>query len=111
MRPSPGSAAYGAAKAGLHSLTQSLAIEWAPHIRVNTLILGMVRTEASRTHYGDDAGIAAVGRTVPIGRLADPYEVGATCVFLASDLASYVTGSSMQVHGGESARRSWTPPL
>ncbi|WP_255272307.1 SDR family oxidoreductase [Actinomadura madurae] len=100
VRPSPGSAAYGAAKAGLHSLTQSLAIEWAPHIRVNTLILGMVRTEASRTHYGDDAGIAAVGRTVPIGRLADPYEVGATCVFLASDLASYVTGSSMQVHGG-----------
>jgi NAD(P)-dependent dehydrogenase (short-subunit alcohol dehydrogenase family) len=100
VRPSPGSAAYGAAKAGLHSLTQSLAVEWAPHVRVNTLILGMVRTEASQSHYGDEEGIAAVGRTVPIGRLADPYEIGAACVFLASDLASYVTGSSMQVHGG-----------
>ncbi|MEO3828339.1 SDR family oxidoreductase [Actinomadura sp. B10D3] len=100
VRPSPGTAAYGAAKAGLHSLTQSLAIEWAPHIRVNTLVLGMVRTEASSSHYGDEEGIAAVGRTVPVGRLADPYEVGTACVFLASDLASYVTGSSMQVHGG-----------
>jgi NAD(P)-dependent dehydrogenase (short-subunit alcohol dehydrogenase family) len=41
-----------------------------------------------------------VARTVPLGRLADPYDIGAACVFLASDLASYVTGSSMQVHGG-----------
>ncbi|MES9542328.1 MULTISPECIES: SDR family oxidoreductase [unclassified Actinomadura] len=100
VRPSPGTAAYGAAKAGLHNLTQSLAVEWAPHIRVNTLILGMVRTELSHLHYGDEDGVAAVARTVPLGRLADPYDIGAACVFLASDLASYVTGSSMQVHGG-----------
>ncbi|WP_067799084.1 SDR family oxidoreductase [Actinomadura formosensis] len=100
VRPSPGTAAYGAAKAGLHSLTQSLAVEWAPDIRVNTLILGMVRTELAHLHYGDEEGVAAVGRTVPLGRLADPYDIGAACVFLASDLASYVTGSSMQVHGG-----------
>ncbi|GGU05843.1 SDR family oxidoreductase [Actinomadura citrea] len=100
VRPSPGTAAYGAAKAGLHNLTQSLAVEWAPHIRVNTLILGMVRTELAHLHYGDEDGIAAVARTVPLGRLADPYDIGAACVFLASDLASYVTGSSMQVHGG-----------
>ncbi|TDD76104.1 SDR family oxidoreductase [Actinomadura darangshiensis] len=100
VRPSPGTAAYGAAKAGLHNLTQSLAVEWAPHIRVNTLILGMVRTELSHLHYGDEKGIASVAETVPLGRLADPYDIGAACVFLASDLASYVTGSSMQVHGG-----------
>jgi NAD(P)-dependent dehydrogenase (short-subunit alcohol dehydrogenase family) len=100
VRPSPGTAAYGAAKAGLHSLTTSLAVEWAPHIRVNTLILGMVRTELSHLHYGDEDGIAAVADTVPMGRLADPYDIGAACAFLASDLASYVTGASMQVHGG-----------
>jgi NAD(P)-dependent dehydrogenase (short-subunit alcohol dehydrogenase family) len=100
VRPSPGTAAYGAAKAGLHSLTTSLAVEWAPHIRVNTLILGMVRTELSHLHYGDEDGIAAVADTVPMGRLADPYDIGAACAFLASDLASYITGASMQVHGG-----------
>jgi NAD(P)-dependent dehydrogenase (short-subunit alcohol dehydrogenase family) len=100
IRPSPGSAAYGAAKAGLQSLATSLAVEWAPDVRVNTLTLGMVRTEQSHLHYGDEEGIAAVGRTVPMGRLADPSEVGAACVFLASDLAGYVTGSNLVMHGG-----------
>ncbi|MFC4050080.1 SDR family oxidoreductase [Actinomadura syzygii] len=100
IRPSPGTAAYGAAKAGLQSLTQSLAVEWAPDIRVNLVTLGMVRTEQSHLHYGDEEGIAAVERTVPMGRLADPYEVGAACVFLASDRAAYITGSSLLLHGG-----------
>ncbi|TMQ91293.1 SDR family oxidoreductase [Actinomadura soli] len=100
VRPSPGTAAYGAAKAGLHNLTQSLAVEWAPDIRVNALTLGMVRTELAHLHYGDEAGLQAVADTVPLGRLADPYEVGAACVFLASDLASYVTGSTILLHGG-----------
>jgi NAD(P)-dependent dehydrogenase (short-subunit alcohol dehydrogenase family) len=99
-RPSPGTAAYGAAKAGLESLARSMAVEWAPEVRVNTLVLGMVRTELSHLHYGDDAGIAAVGRTVPAGRLAEPAEVGDACVFLASDRAGYITGASLLVHGG-----------
>ncbi|MEO6083493.1 MAG: SDR family oxidoreductase [Umezawaea sp.] len=102
-RPSPGTAAYGAAKAGLHSLTTSLAVEWAPKVRVNSLAVGMVRTESSHLHYGDEAGIAAVSRTVPLGRLAEPDEVGACAVFLASPLASYVTGASLAVHGGGEA--------
>ncbi|KOG54613.1 short-chain dehydrogenase, partial [Streptomyces varsoviensis] len=68
-RPSPGTAAYGAAKAGLENLARTMAVEWAPRVRVNTLILGMVRTELSHLHYGDERGIAAVGRTVPLGRL------------------------------------------
>ncbi|GAA2262810.1 MULTISPECIES: SDR family oxidoreductase [Streptomyces] len=99
-RPSPGSAAYGAAKAGLESLARSMAVEWAPDVRVNTLVLGMVRTELSHLHYGDESGIEAVGRTVPLGRLADPAEVGDACVFLASARASYVSGASLLVHGG-----------
>ncbi|WP_329520278.1 SDR family oxidoreductase [Spirillospora sp. NBC_01491] len=100
VRPSPGSAAYGAAKAGLASLTTSLAVEWAPRIRVNTLTLGMVRTELAHLHYGDETGVEAVARTVPLGRLADPYDVGAACVFLSSPLAGYASGSSMLLHGG-----------
>lgn len=99
-RPSPGSAAYGAAKAGLENLARSMAVEWAPKVRVNTVVLGMVRTELSHLHYGDEEGIAAVGRTVPLGRLADPAEIGDACVFLASDRAAYISGASLQVHGG-----------
>ncbi|WP_351225534.1 SDR family oxidoreductase [Streptomyces sp. NPDC002133] len=99
-RPSPGTAAYGAAKAGLENLARSMAVEWAPEVRVNTLVLGMVRTELSHLHYGDEAGIAAVGRTVPLGRLAEPGEIGDAAVFLASDRAGYVSGASLLVHGG-----------
>jgi NAD(P)-dependent dehydrogenase (short-subunit alcohol dehydrogenase family) len=99
-RPSPGTAAYGAAKAGLDSLTGSLAVEWAPKVRVNSVVAGMVRTEQAHLHYGDEAGIAAVGATVPLGRLADPDEIGACVAFLASPLASYVTGATLLAHGG-----------
>ncbi|WP_436491948.1 SDR family oxidoreductase [Actinokineospora sp. HUAS TT18] len=99
-RPSPGTAAYGAAKAGLNNLTASLAIEWAPRVRVNALSVGMVRTEQAELHYGDAAGIAAVGATVPLGRLAEPDEIGACAVFLASPMASYVSGATLLVHGG-----------
>ncbi|CAM5371497.1 SDR family oxidoreductase [Streptomyces aurantiogriseus] len=99
-RPSPGTAAYGAAKAGLENLARSMAVEWAPDVRVNTLVVGMVRTEQSHLHYGDEDGIAAVARTVPLGRLADPADVGAAAVFLASDAAAYISGASLHVHGG-----------
>jgi NAD(P)-dependent dehydrogenase (short-subunit alcohol dehydrogenase family) len=99
-RPSPGSAAYGAAKAGLENLARSMAVEWAPDVRVNTLVVGMVRTELAHLHYGGEAGVAAVASTVPLGRLAEPSDVGAAAVFLASDAAAYVTGASLLVHGG-----------
>lgn len=99
-RPSPGTAAYGAAKAGLENLARSMAVEWAPEVRVNSLVLGMVRTELSHLHYGDEAGIAAVGATVPLGRLAEPSDVGEAAVFLASGRAGYVSGASLLVHGG-----------
>ncbi|MEU6316342.1 SDR family oxidoreductase [Streptomyces sp. NPDC047009] len=99
-RPSPGTAAYGAAKAGVENLARSMAVEWAPEVRVNTIVAGMVRTELSSLHYGDENGIAAVSRTVPLGRLAEPSDVGAAAVFLASDAAAYITGASLLVHGG-----------
>ncbi|AZQ34082.1 SDR family oxidoreductase [Streptomyces cyaneochromogenes] len=99
-RASPGSAAYGAAKAGLESLARSMAVEWAPQVRVNTLVVGMVRTERSHLHYGGEDGIAAVSRTVPLGRLAEPSDIGAAAVFLASEAAAYISGASLLVHGG-----------
>jgi len=99
-RPSPGSAAYGAAKAGLENLARSMAVEWAPDVRVNTLVVGMVRTELAHLHYGDEQAVDAVARTVPLGRLAEPSDVGAAAVFLASDAAAYLSGASLLVHGG-----------
>jgi NAD(P)-dependent dehydrogenase (short-subunit alcohol dehydrogenase family) len=100
LRPSPGTAAYGAAKAGLVSLTQTLAVEWAPKVRVNAVAAGMIRTEQAHLFYGDEAGIARVEATVPLGRLGLPEDVGDACVFLASPLASYVSGATLLVHGG-----------
>ncbi|MGH8528895.1 MAG: SDR family oxidoreductase [Nevskiales bacterium] len=100
LRASPGTAAYGAAKAGVLNLTQSLAVEWAPKVRVLAVSPGLVRTEQSGLHYGDDAGIAAVSATVPMGRMAEPADIGEACVWLASKSASYVSGSNLVLHGG-----------
>ena len=100
IRPSPGTAAYGAAKAGLVNLGTSLAVEWAPKVRVNAVIVGLTRTEQSHLHYGDEEGIAAVGATIPLGRMAVPKDIGNACLFLASPMAAYVSGTSFAVHGG-----------
>jgi NAD(P)-dependent dehydrogenase (short-subunit alcohol dehydrogenase family) len=99
-RPSPGTAAYGAAKAGLESLTQTLAVEWGPRVRVNACVVGMVETEQSELFYGDAESIAAISKNVPLGRLATPADVGWAAAFLASDAASYISGASLEVHGG-----------
>ena len=99
-RPSPGTAAYGAAKAGLLNLTQSLAVEWAPKVRVNAVTAGLVRTADALAHYGEEEGLAAVGATVPLGRMGEPEDVADACLFLASPLAQYVSGASLLVHGG-----------
>ena len=100
LRPSPGTAAYGAAKAGIDSLTTSLAMEWAPKVRVNAIDVGLCRTEHTSDHYGGDETVAAIEATIPLRRMARPEEVGHVAVFLASDLASYVTGARIECHGG-----------
>ena len=100
LRPSPGTAAYGAAKAGLVNLTATLAVEWAPKVRVNCVSAGMVHTESSDLHYGDEGGVAAVAATVPLGRLAEPADVADACLFLASPAAAYISGANLVLHGG-----------
>jgi NAD(P)-dependent dehydrogenase (short-subunit alcohol dehydrogenase family) len=99
-RPTPGTAAYGAAKAGLENLTQTLAVEWAPKVRVNALVVGMVETERADLFYGDAESIAAISKNVPLGRLAKPSDIGWVAAFLASDAASYISGATLEVHGG-----------
>ncbi|MBF8739476.1 SDR family oxidoreductase [Pseudomonas guariconensis] len=99
-RPSPGTAAYGAAKAGLLNLTRSLAVEWAPKVRVNAVTAGLILTEQAQLHYGDAEQVAEVAATIPLGRLAEPDDIGDTCLYLASPLARYVSGADLAVHGG-----------
>jgi NAD(P)-dependent dehydrogenase (short-subunit alcohol dehydrogenase family) len=96
----PGSATYAAAKAGIVSLTRSLAVEWAPKVRVVCVSPGLVLTEQAHQHYGNDAGIAAVAATVPLQRMARPEDIGDACVFMASAQAAYVSGVDLLVHGG-----------
>jgi NAD(P)-dependent dehydrogenase (short-subunit alcohol dehydrogenase family) len=98
LRPSKDVSAYVAAKAGLVGLTRSLALEWAPRVRVNLVSPGLLRTELVEETYGTDP--AAVERTVPMGRFATTEDVAAACLLLASPAASYVTGAELVVDGG-----------
>jgi len=100
QRPSPGTAAYGAAKAGVVALATSLAVEWGPKVRVVTVSPGLVLTEQAHLHYGSDAGIAAVGAGIPAGRMAAAADIANACLFIASPLASYASGCNLLLHGG-----------
>lgn len=97
--PQPGTAAYSAAKAGLLTFTKALALEWAPKVRVNHITTGLVRSEAAAAGYGEDGG-ETVASLIPMRRMATPADVANTCLYLASGLASYVTGADIAVHGG-----------
>ncbi|AOJ89460.1 short-chain dehydrogenase [Burkholderia sp. MSMB0856] len=100
-RPSPGTAAYGAAKAGLVNAVTSLAVEWAPRVRVCAISPSLVQTEsATEGHYGDDAALDAIRATIPAGRLATPDDVASACLFLASPDASYTSGANLRLDGG-----------
>lgn len=101
IRPSPGTAAYGAAKAGLLNLTQSLAQEWGPQqIRVNAIIAGLMQTETAETTYGDAEAQAAVGRSMPLQRMGLGSDLAGAVLWLCSDGASWVSGARINVDGG-----------
>jgi NAD(P)-dependent dehydrogenase (short-subunit alcohol dehydrogenase family) len=99
-RASPGTAAYGAAKAGLVNLTQSLAMEWGPKVRVNAIIAGLVVTATAEAHYGGPERIARVAASLPARRMGTPEDIADACLYLGSSLAAYVSGASLAVHGG-----------
>ena len=100
VRPSPSNSAYGAAKAGLLGWNRSLAAEWGGQVRVNAVVVGMVRTEQAHLHYGDEAAIARVEATIPLGRMGTPADVAEACWWLASPSASWVSGAELEVTGG-----------
>lgn len=97
--PMPRFGAYSAAKAALTSLTTTMSLEWAPEVRVNAVLAGHIDTErASRSRAAEDVGW--LERHISLGRLGQPADVAGTVIFLASDLAHWVTGSALSVDGG-----------
>jgi NAD(P)-dependent dehydrogenase (short-subunit alcohol dehydrogenase family) len=104
LASSPMRAVYGVAKAGLESLARTLAIETAEYgIRVNTVAPGPTRTPRRRHLAEGDLG-ALYRSEIPLGRLAEPYEVARAATFLASDLAAYITGETLVIDGGASVK-------
>ena len=107
MVADPGEVAYATTKAALVGFTKALAREMAPHnIRVNCICPGYVQTPllegmASQSDPDDPTrAISAIAHAVPLGRLGTPDECGELCAFLASNEASYITGTQMVIDGG-----------
>ncbi len=96
-----GGAHYTAAKAGVLGLSRHLAREWAPYkINVNAVCPGIVDTPMVRESV-DAERMTSVLAAIPFGRLAEPEEIAGLVCFLASDEAAYITGASVDIHGGE----------
>lgn len=112
LQPEPHMVATAAARAGVQNLVKSLAREFAPRIRVNSILLGLVDSGQWQRRYearadnnqSRDAWFAQLARSkgIPLGRLGDPAEVARAIVFLGSSAASYVTGASLEISGGVS---------
>ena len=100
VRPSPDTAVYGAAKAGLLSLTKSLAQEWGPEVRVNAIVVGLIETENTELTYGSHRAQERIAGSLPLERLGRGADIANAVAFLASPMAAYISGAELAVDGG-----------
>lgn len=107
VRAAPGYAAYAAAKAGVINYTKTAALELAPHgIRVNAIAPDITLTEGL-AQLGGEAATSAMRDMVPLGRPGHVDEIASTAVFLASNMAAYLTGQTLHIDGGTQASSGW----
>ena len=104
LRGSPFTGPYAAAKAAMNNLTETLALELAPNIRVNTVAPGPVATEAFSEVLGTDGQHEAIAATIPLGRMGTPDDIAGAVLYFCSDAASWVTGQLLLVAGGRTHR-------
>lgn len=109
----PGFTAYGTAKAALNKITTSLAVEWAPRVRVNALSVGAVATRSLDVVMTDDGLRSTLEGGTPMGRAGDPEDIAAAALWLCSPAGAWITGKVVEVDGGaETTVLSLpTPPL
>jgi NAD(P)-dependent dehydrogenase (short-subunit alcohol dehydrogenase family) len=101
--------AYNASKAGLLGLLHTAANELGPYgIRINAVCPGLIRTRLAQPQFSSPAFLKAYFQHIPLGRGGEPAEVACTIAFLASDLASYITGATLLVDGGQMASKFGT---
>ncbi len=97
----PNSAAYTTSKGGIRALTKALAIELSPQgVRVNAIGPGMIATPLNAAARQNPDYMANFAQRIPLGRLGEPADIAGPAVFLASDLARYITGVTLPVDGG-----------
>jgi NAD(P)-dependent dehydrogenase (short-subunit alcohol dehydrogenase family) len=104
MRGSPYTGPYAAAKAGMNNLSETLALELAPDIRVNTVAPGPVATEAFSEVLNTDGQHDVIAATIPLGRIGRPDDIAGAVLYLVSDASSWVTGQLILVAGGRTHR-------
>jgi len=96
--------AYTASKGGVMQLTKSLAVAWAPSIRVNAIAPGWIETDLTKAAQADPARSEAIIARTPFGRWGKPEDIGGAVVFLCSDAAGFITGTVLPVDGGYIAK-------
>jgi NAD(P)-dependent dehydrogenase (short-subunit alcohol dehydrogenase family) len=96
--------AYTASKGGVAQLTKSLAVAWAPHIRVNAIAPGWIETELTRAARADSGRSNAIVERTPMGRWGRPDDIGGVVAFLCSDEARFITGTVVPIDGGYTAK-------
>jgi NAD(P)-dependent dehydrogenase (short-subunit alcohol dehydrogenase family) len=104
LTPSPTMGLYSATKAAILSFTRSMAAEWAPKVRVNALMPGLIQTDRTRNDPNRRATDEELAANIGLARVGLPSDVAGAAVFLASDAASWITGAAIQIDGGPKPR-------
>ena len=104
LTPSPTMGLYSATKAAILSFTRSMAAEWAPKVRVNALMPGLIQTDRTRNDPNRRATDEELAASIGLARVGLPSDVAGAAVFLASDAASWITGAAIQIDGGPKPR-------